>query len=115
MPPNEVCPQPKPGATTSTTQVNGSNTTAHWHLRHAAAHRLPPLHCGCRDTWTCRCGDNPEPTSRQVDAYRDAATLLLSRGLQPAPDLPCLRALWRRGGPEQRLARIIAQQWEKAA
>ncbi len=82
--------------------------------RREAARRLPPLDCGCRDPWTCRHHDGPL-SERQLDAYADAAEHLLTVGVTPAPNLPAMRRMWRRGGDELRLAVQIAQRWELAA
>jgi hypothetical protein len=81
--------------------------------RREAAYRLPPLPCGHVDPWTCR---HPgEPSARQVDGYHAAAVHLLGHGLLPAPNLPALREMWRRGGRDQALVRHIAERWEVAA
>jgi hypothetical protein len=81
--------------------------------RRDAALRLPPLGpCGCiRDPLRDhRCGD--EITETMVTAYHDAAQHLLHLGLLPAPLLPELRALWRRG--ERDLVAEITSRWELA-
>lgn len=65
--------------------------------RRKAAHRCQPLECGCRDSWTCRCHDNPELTDRQIEAAIDAAEHLLSHQLTPQFTIPTRRALWRAG------------------
>lgn len=81
------------------------------HRRKAAAQRLPSLECGCRDPWTCRCFGAGEPTLLQVDAYRDTAILLLSRGMTPAPRIPEMRVLWRRGGEDRLVVEAISSRW----
>lgn len=93
------------------------NRVSAWKRRHAIALRLPPLHCGCHsDPWVCDChASSAEPSDRAIDAYRDAALSLLEVGLPPAPNLKCMRALWRRGGPDQRLAIRISEIWQVAA
>jgi hypothetical protein len=83
--------------------------------RRLAACRSMPAACGCRDPWTCRCWNPDEITDRYVDGYRDAAEHLLAQGLPPAPNLPAMRVMWRRGGTDQRLALRIAEVWEVAA
>lgn len=88
---------------------------AAWKRRHSAAQRLTPLECVCRDPWPCRHHEaNAEPSTLQVDAYRDTCRSLLSTGLLPAPRLPEMRALWRRGGEERELAQEISLRWEVA-
>jgi len=47
-----------------------------------------------------------------ISGYRDAAEHLLHLGLLPAPLLPEMRALWRRGPEEQRLVAEITSRWE---
>ncbi|OBB08921.1 hypothetical protein A5668_11945 [Mycolicibacterium fortuitum] len=83
--------------------------------RRAATYRLPALDCGHTDPWVCDCRNDIEMTDQYVDGYRDAAEHLLSQGLTPAPNLPAMRAMWKRGGDDQRLAMRIAQLWETAA
>lgn len=46
-----------------------------------------------------------------VDGYRDAVLLLESLGLTPAPMLPEMRALWRRGGSDRELVSSVAEKW----
>lgn len=82
-----------------------------WHRRRAAAARCIPLACGCRDPWPCRCAD-PPPTERQIDGYRAAVAHLRAHGLPPAPLLPEMRALWRRGA--HGLISEITERWELA-
>lgn len=97
--------------------------------RAEATYRLPVLECGHHaDPWVCRCHSSnsltsaeiklsrPEAvTDRYVDGYRDAAQHLLDCGLTPAPNLPAMRLLWRRGGADRRLVREISERWELAA
>lgn len=80
-------------------------------LRHrrAATYRLPALECGYVDPLTCRHG--PEP----INGYPEAAEHLLTVGLCPAPNLPALRAMWKRGGAELRTASRIVEAWEVTA
>lgn len=82
--------------------VPPSNDAAGLDRRSAAAHRIPPLACGCADPWVCRCHE-ADPSERMVDAAADAAHHLLDLGLFPVLDLDTQRALWRRGGEGRRL------------
>jgi hypothetical protein len=80
------------------------------HRRRSATYRIPRFdHCPCVDPWTCRC-QQPELTT---ESYVAAAHHLLDLDLPPAPDLPAMRALWRRG--ERNLVRDITSRWEVAA
>jgi len=72
------------------------------HARRGASLRLPMLESGCRDPW--RYG--PMTTS-----YEAAAAHLLECGLLPAPNMPALRAMWRRRGESQRAAYEICERW----
>uniref|UniRef100_A0A5Q5BKW4 Uncharacterized protein n=2 Tax=unclassified Mycobacterium TaxID=2642494 RepID=A0A5Q5BKW4_MYCSS len=84
--------------------------------RRAATYRLPVLACGCADPWTCRHHTkHGSVTDQFVDGYRDAAEHLLASGLTPPPNLPAMRAMWKRGGHDQRLAVRIAELWQVAA
>ncbi|HKH51845.1 MAG TPA: hypothetical protein VKA77_08640 [Mycobacterium sp.] len=68
--------------------------------------------CGCRDPWLCRCHEpDTPPTEKEVDGYVAAVVLLRAHGLLAAPLLPELRAMWRHGGADHRLAVHIAEQW----
>ena len=68
------------------------------------------------DPWTCRdYNGTDEITGQYVDGYLDAALHLLSHGLTPAPDIAAMRVMWRRGGDDQRLARIISERWQVTA
>lgn len=60
--------------------------------RRAAALRLPPLPCRCRDPWSCR---HDEPTDeRTLDGWRAAAAHLAGLGLPPLlPDMVRRRLL----------------------
>ncbi len=78
--------------------------------RRRAAARLPRLHCGCVDP-DVRTGCDHPPTDRMVDGYRDAVLLLDSLGLPPAPRLPEMRALWRRGGADRELVASVTSRW----
>ena len=52
---------------------------------------------------------------RQIAAYEDAAVHLLGHGLTPAPKVPAMRAMWKRGGPSRRAAELIAEAWKLPA
>ena len=78
--------------------------------RRAATYRVQPLDCGCRDPWICR-----SPSERMVDAYREAVLTISAVGMTPAPFLPEMRIMWRRGGTDRDLVRTIATRWEVAA
>lgn len=78
--------------------------------RRAETYRRPKLDCGCVDPWTNR--HDEQITDNYVDGYRDAAEHLLASGLAPAPNLPAMRTMWKRGGNEQRLAMRIAELWQ---
>ena len=56
-----------------------------------------------------------EVSEKQVDAYRDTALMLLASGYTPAPNLPAMRVLWRRGGQDRALVQRISENWEVAA
>jgi hypothetical protein len=93
---------------TSTTDCNGAgrhepNQTHEWlpqlRRRRQAADRLPPLRCGHRDPWPCRCNlyRRHDNSDRWVDAGAAAARHLIECGLPPSFDLETLRAMWRQG------------------
>lgn len=97
------------GAVTTTSYLAGLRR------RRAATADLRQLHCGCRDPWTCRHYDaEPEITEQFINGYRDAAKHLLAAGLTPAPNVRVMRAMWARGGDDQRLAMRVAEAWEVA-
>jgi hypothetical protein len=73
------------------------------HRRLRASRRMLSLDCGCVDQWPCRC-TQPPLSDRMVDAGRDAATHLLALGHTPLLEIETLRALYRRGGDDRRLA-----------
>lgn len=79
--------------------------------RREASRRLPVLPCGHADPWRY---DAPGPSERYVDGYRDAAQHLLAVGMTPASNVDAMRAMWRRGGTDQRLAAELAERWEVA-
>jgi len=90
---------------TDCSQDSGAGVGA-WHRRHAAASRLYPLDCGCRDPWPCRCTEPPLPDKR-IDAGRDAALHVLATGNVPLLEYEVLQALWRRGGEDRELAELL--------
>jgi hypothetical protein len=101
--------------TTTPTAVGSQQYIAGLRRRRAATYRVPRLECGsCADPWTCRCYDDPEPTPRMVDAYRDAVQTISGAGMTPAAFVPEMRAMWRRGGEYRRLAQTIAERWQVA-
>jgi hypothetical protein len=71
--------------------------------------RVEPLFCGCRDPLPHRCEPSP------IRGYVEAAEHLLSHGLPPAPNIAALRAMWREGGRNQRLALRVVELWTVAA
>ena len=66
------------------------------------------LDCGCRGSGVRRCSQ-PPLSEQWVTAGRDAALHILGRGYIPLLDLEVLRALWRRGGRDRRLAQRLHQ------
>jgi hypothetical protein len=74
--------------------------------RRDAARRLPPLDCGCRDPWPCRCTE-PPLSERAIDGYRDAARHIIEHGQTPLVPIEVLRALYRRGGSDRQLAKEL--------
>lgn len=116
MPANEESRPAGNGAASKVTSQGCAQYIAGIRRRRAATYRLPVLNCGHADPWTCKCHDNTdEATDQYIDGYRDAAQHLLAQGLTPAPNLPAMRGMWKRGGDDQRLAVRIAQLWEVAA
>jgi hypothetical protein len=94
-------------------RLHGADIAGQLRARRQASYRLAPLDCGCRDPWPCR-HTEPPPSERQADAYRDAVLHLTGLGLTPAPRLPEMRDLWRRGPAERRLIGELATRWELA-
>jgi excisionase family DNA binding protein len=60
----------------------------------------PPLDCGCRDPWPCRC-TRPPLSKWMVDGGRAAAMHLLEIGYPPILRPDTLTALYRRGDDRQ--------------
>lgn len=105
-----------PSESTTTTGSDASHYIAGTRRRRSATIRVPRYSdkCACRDPWTCS-HDGNAMSEHDVDGYRAAAQHLLDAGLAPAPNVPALRAMWRRGNEERRLARTISERWEVAA
>ncbi|WP_254072914.1 hypothetical protein [Rhodococcus rhodochrous] len=99
---------PELAAYSSLTDFHGTSVKAQLARRRSAIHRLPPLECGCVDPWWHRCNE-PGPSQRRTDALTAAAAHLLDVGLTPIMPVDDLRELWRRGGPERRLAATVAE------
>ena len=109
-------------ATASPTDVkvdnhtNATEFTVGLRRRRAASYRVPRLDCGIHaDPWPCRCYDAPQSPERNADGYHAAAQHLLAAGLLPAPNIPAMRLMWRRGAEQRRLSQLIAERWEVAA
>jgi hypothetical protein len=79
------------------------------HVRHAAATRLRPLACGCVDPWLHRCRDATALTEGSLDGWADALGTLTGLDFTPLAPVEVLRALWRRGGSDRRLAQAVHQ------
>lgn len=94
---------------TNNTSTRESNSLVQQaYRRREASYRLPPLeHSGRRDPW------HYDPPGER--GYEDAAAHLLELGLTPAPHVPAMRSMWKRGGRSFRAARIIAERWGLAA
>jgi hypothetical protein len=71
--------------------------------RQSAAHRLPPLDCGCPDPWPCTC-TQPPLSEQMIDAGRDTALHFLRLDQVPILGIEVLQALYRRGGLDRELA-----------
>jgi hypothetical protein len=111
--PHHQAPATNTSHTTSSHDATGhSHYIAGLRRRGAVARRLTILPCGCSDPWNHHCHNaTRQPTEREVDGYGAAVAHLYGQGLTPAPQLDELRALWRRGGVERRLAQSVAQRW----
>lgn len=94
-------------------QYHQFDTTDALRRRRATSRRLAPLRCGCADPWTCRCRPS-EPSELEIDAYAATLAHLDAIGLTAAPQVSELRALWRRGGQQRRVAQSVTQHWEVA-
>ncbi|MCA2253860.1 hypothetical protein JF710_11835 [Mycobacterium intracellulare] len=82
------------------------NGLAGWKRRRHAARRLPPLDCGCPDSWPCGCSE-PPLSDKMIDAGRDAALHVLAGDHVPILEFEVLQALWRRGGDDRELAELL--------
>jgi len=87
-------------STTMSPKHNRQRTREAWRRR-------PWLDCGCTDT--CRCNFKDHPTPTRVDAYADACRYLQHHGLLPAPLIPEMREMWRRG--DRDIVQDITTQW----
>lgn len=85
--------------------------------RRAASYGLPPWRdaCSCRDPWICRCDEPATPSDRLAEAYEAAAESLLHVGMTPAPFLPEMRVMWRKGQRSRELVQSIAEHWQVVA
>ena len=87
------------------------STTEYGRRRVAASHRLEPLACGHRDPWLCTCTCTCTATGHRVDVdvIATAARHLMAAMGVPGTgyDIEAVRALWRRGGDDARLAELI--------
>ena len=106
-------PEKNPEAATRLTQATADPTTQRRHdqrdrQRHLWSRRLQ-LDCGCTDQ--CRCDYRNNPSDRRVDGYLAAIEHLAEQGLCAAALSPELRALWRRGGSDRRMAETINRRW----
>ncbi|WP_176458530.1 MULTISPECIES: hypothetical protein [unclassified Rhodococcus (in: high G+C Gram-positive bacteria)] len=54
-------------------------------------------------------------TDHELDGWRDTIAMLLDKGMTPLLDVEILRALWRRGGIDRRLAQAVADRAGVAA
>jgi hypothetical protein len=67
------------------------------------------MECGCSDT--CRCDWKSNPTPARVQAYADAVQHLHAHGLEAAPLIPELRAMWRRSADDRKTVQEITSRW----
>lgn len=106
MPDNEN----RPAGNGADSRATGCNQYIHeLRRRRAAAQRTPVLECGRADPWHYPQPDLP--SDHYIDGYRDAAEHLLAQGLTPAPNVPAMRGLWRRGGTDRELVQAISERW----
>jgi hypothetical protein len=89
--------------TTSSHHEAGKASVGQLGRRRGASWRLPPLDCGCRDPL------HYQPAG--VRGYEDAAVMLLSVGLTPAPNLPAMRAMWIAGVEWERVLSRYRDRW----
>lgn len=98
------------------TTVNTTDIAPVLQLRRQAAMLCVPAECGCVDPWTCRCKQKKVTvTDHELDGWRDTIAMLLDKGMTPLLDVEILRALWRRGGIDRRLAQAVADRAGVAA
>ena len=82
--------------------------------RRDKANRSVPLDCGCRDPLGCRCTE-PPLSDRALDAWAAAAWHILKLGQMPLVPLEVRRALWRRGGRDRELGKLLHERCGGAA
>jgi hypothetical protein len=105
-PPPSSSPTPHPHDKRAHRQ--GRPETGMWRRRQAAQRLAPLGRCGCiRDPLHDhhRCGD--EITENMATGYKAAVLHLRSLGVLPAPLIPEMQALWRRGGADRQLAQEL--------
>lgn len=110
-------PGPKPGTAPdeTTTTSHHHEADGQFHITAGTGHRRwagmvrrsPRLDCGCRDL--CHC--TPPPLSgNQIDAWADCARYIIdTSGCLPILPVEVLRALYRRGGDDRRLAEKLRE------
>lgn len=93
--------RPRQGDRSDAEMTDGADVTAPGRhsarlaLRRAAADRLPPLSCRCRDPWSCY--GHAEPIDeRTLDAWQAAAAQLVELGFPPLLPPAVRAALGRR-------------------
>ena len=117
LPGNDSGPAPPRGepdhaASAAAKHLNNASLDGHAHTvaalrrRREASWRLPPLECGCRDPWRCRC-TSAALSAAALDGWRDAAQHILANGWIPLLPLEVRRALWRRQGADRLLAKRL--------
>jgi hypothetical protein len=109
---NAVAAKPRRHAHFSVAPRRGGNATPRG-ISYATSRRMEPLpHCGCiQNPLTDRHRCDGEISDVMAEAYAAAVEHLRAQGLQAAPLVPELRALWRHGGHDRELAQ---QLWELA-
>ena len=78
----------------------GAEYPAQLRRRREASYRLPPLACGCRDPWPCRChercpccGQEPPPSDHALEGWVSAIVHLDGHGLTAIVPVAVWRAL----------------------
>ena len=105
--PNPVPPGPNLSTNSisshhTTNEIQGSRVADQVRARRAASRRIVG-----GDPWWY------EPPGER--GYPEAASHLLELGLTAAPNLPALRAMYKSGGDDRRVAEVIARRWDIAA